>query len=126
RQYGQLLKKLGGKIMNKPLMEKFYGIMLHGENLKTALSLKAMVDELVLYRVEKIIDTFKGDLAPFQRIANYHDNDAYFTNCFWKEAHLGLDVIVSTEQYIFQFWDRNDDAAQKGLAKLILRKMDSL
>ena len=36
-------KKLGGNIMNKPIMAKFYSEMLEGENLKTALQNVAFV-----------------------------------------------------------------------------------
>jgi hypothetical protein len=126
RQYGDLIKKLGGNIMNKPIMEKFYKTIVEGENLKTALSLKAMLDDLVLYRVEKIIDKFKSDLAPFRSIANYKDYDAYFTGVIWKDAHLGLDILVGPELYSFQFWDRNDREGAKGQAKAILQKMGCL
>jgi len=123
RQYGDLIKKLGGNIMNKPIMEKFYKTVVEGENLKTALSLRAMLDDLVLYRVEKIIDKFKNDLAPFRSINNYKDCDAYFTGLNWKAAHLALDIMVEPESYRFQFWDRNDREGLKGQAKAILNKM---
>ncbi len=126
RQYGALIKKLGGNIMNKPIMEKFYKIIVEGENLKTALSLKAMVDELVLYRVERIIDKFKSDLAPFHSIDNSKDDDAYFTGLIWKNAHLGVDIAVEQESYSFQFWDRNDREGMKGQAKAMLQKMGCL
>lgn len=126
RQYGDLIKKLGGNIMNKPIMEKFYKTIVEGENLKTAMSLRAMLDDLVLYRVEKIIDKFKSDVAPFRSIANYKDCDAYFTGLIWKNAHLGLDIGVEPESYSFQFWDRNDREGIKGQATAILEKMGCL
>ncbi len=126
RQYGDLIKKLGGNIMNKPIMEKFYNTIVEGENLKTALSLKAMLDDLVLYRVEKIIDKFKNNLAPFGQINNYKDYDAYFTNLIWKDAHLGLDICVYPELYSLEFWDRNDREGTKRQAKAMLQKMGCL
>ncbi len=126
KQYGDLITKLGGNIMNKPIMEKFYKIIIEGENLKTALSIKAMVDELVLYRVERVIDKFRSDLTPFQKIANYTNSDAYFTNLFWNDAHLGLDIVVEPESYLFMFWDRNDPEGAKGQAKAMLKKMGCL
>jgi len=122
RQYGDLIKKLGGNIMNKPIMEKFYKTVVEGENLKTALSLRKMLDDLVLYRVEKIIDKFKSDLAPSRFIANYKDADACFTGLIWKGADLGLDIMVQPESYSFQFWDRNDGEGMKGQVKAILKK----
>jgi hypothetical protein len=112
--------------MNKPIMEKFYEIMVKGENLKTALSLKAMVDDLILYRVERIIDTFKSDLHPFQRIQNYHNDDAYFTGLLWEDAHLGIDIWVEAESYSFQFWERPDSKVANGQAKAMLQKMGCL
>ena len=112
--------------MNKPIMEKFYALVVQGENLKTALALKAMLDDLILYRVQRIIDRFKNDLAPFHRISNWKDADAYFTDCFWREAHLGIDVIVEPESYVFQFWDRNDDNGQGVHAEEILQRMGNL
>lgn len=124
--YGRLLKKLGANVMNKPVMEGFYQIVVEDDNLKTALSLKAMVDDLVRYRVERIIDHFKSDLTPFTKVANWHDNDAYFTGVFWEGAHLGVDVNVLEESYSFSFWDREDDTAKNDRAKTMLQKMNCL
>ena len=126
RQYGDLIKKLGSNIMNKPVMDNFYNLIVQGENFKTALSLKAMLDDLILYRVEKLIAHFQYDLAPFDRIANYNDYDAYFTGLHWKDAHLGLDIGASPDSYTLQFWDRDDRPRAKGRAKAILQKMGYL
>lgn len=109
--------------MNKPIMKEFYDKMLEGDNLKTAQSLKSMLDDLVLYRVERIIDEFKSDLHPFHKIANWANNDAYFTNCFWGDAHLGIDVGVEPDSYTFSFWDRNDEDGKKKHAQSALEKM---
>ena len=125
-QYGRLLKKLGANVMNKPVMEGFYRIIVESDNLKTALSLRAMVNDLVRYRVERIIDHFKHDLAPYTKVANWHDDDAYFTGVLWEGAHLGIDVAVREESYSFGFWDRNDDAGTKGKARVMLQKMNCL
>ena len=38
RQYKKLIQQLGGKAMNKPIMEKFYSKMIEDENFSTALS----------------------------------------------------------------------------------------
>jgi len=126
RQYGELITKLGGHVMNKPIMDQFYLKMVEGENLRTAMSLKAMVEDLILYRVEKIIDTFQNDLAPFTRIGNWKDVDAYFTNPVWLEPHLGIDIGVEPESYSFLFWDRNDRPGVKGFARAALEEMGCL
>ena len=112
--------------MNKPIMEKFYKTIVEGENFKTAMSLRAMLDDLVLYRVEMIIERFKNDLAPFRYVNNWKDFDVYFTDLSWKDAHLGIDIIVEPEWYTFQFWERPDSKVKNGQAKAILRKMGCL
>ncbi len=126
RQYGDLIKKLGGNVMNKPIMEKFFNIMVTGENLKTALSLRGMLDDLILYRVERIIEKFRNDLAPFNTIKNYLNCDAYFFGLHWQKAHLGIDIGVEPESYAFQFWDREDRGGANGHAKAILEQMGCL
>lgn len=126
RQYGALINKLGGNIMNKPIMEQFFTTVLEGDNFRTAQSLKAMLDDLVLFRVERIIDAFRNELHPFSAVANWHNEDAYFTGCHLGNAHLGLDVWVNEDHYAFCFWDRNDEDAEKGAAKAALEKMGCL
>lgn len=126
KQYGELITKLGRKTMNKPIMQQFYALMKEGDNFSNAQSLRAMLDELVLFRVENIIDAFKADLAPFSSIANYKDCDAYFTGCHWEDAHLGIDVGVEHDVYNFQFWDRNDRAGKNGRARRALKEMGVL
>ncbi|HXP59786.1 MAG TPA: hypothetical protein VN829_04795, partial [Dongiaceae bacterium] len=97
-----------------------------GENFKTALSLKSMLDDLILHRVERIIDSFKGDLTPFQNIGNYKDYDVYFMNPSGKGAHFGLDIWVEPESYSFEFWDRKDPEAAKGQAEAMLKRIGCL
>jgi hypothetical protein len=126
RQYGDLIKKLGGNVMNKPIMDQFYQIVTTGENLKTALSLKAMLDDLILFRVERLIDEFRNDLAPFRKISNWNNDDAYFTGLLWNGAHLGLDIVAKPEAYACQFWDREDRECTKGRAQMILERMGCL
>lgn len=126
KQYGELITKLGRKTMNKPIMRQFYALMREGDAFQNAQCLRAMLDELVLFRVENIIESFKADLAPFESVANWKDSDAYFTGCYWDGGHLGIDVIVEVEEYRFQFWDRDDDEGKNGRARRALKEMGIL
>jgi hypothetical protein len=126
RQYGDLITKLGGNVMNKPIMDEFYKMIVEGENFKTALCVKEMLDDLVLYRVERLIEYFKNDPSPFQQIRIYLNVDAYFTGLLWNDAHLGLDITVEPKSYKFEFWDRNDREGTKRRANEILDKMGSV
>ncbi len=133
RQYGALIKKLGGNVMNKPIMKKFYSMMLEGENLKTAQSLKAMLDELVLYRAERILDHFKHEPRPFQTPWIYKGKEgtaAVFDELLWHKSDLAVDIYVEPECYRFQVFDRNFEGKgknpAKNPAKVMLQKMTCL
>lgn len=126
RQYGTLLRKLGGNVMNKPLMEKFYSLMLSEENYQAARSLHAMLDDLILYRVETLIARFQNDLAPFTAIGNHQNYDAYLYGFLREEIHFGIDLIVQLESDRFQFWDRDDREGVNGHARLLLQEMNCL
>ena len=123
RQYGKIIKKLGGNSMNEPIMDEFYNAMRAdaGENLKTALTLQKMLDDLNLYRVQKILDKFKDDQTPFDKIGiaeNYFD--AYFQG-LGKHGNLGLDIVVYPDYYSFRFCDKDDPKGKK--AEELLQKM---
>lgn len=124
RQYGEIIRKLGGNIMNKPIMDAFYEMMVEGNKLKIALSLNAMVDDLILYRTEKIRDKFKDDIAPFLKIDICGTNDAYFEGEIWRDANIGLDIGVGPESYLLTFWDKKDPEGTKGHAMEILNQIN--
>ena len=124
RQYRDIIKQLGKNVMNKPVMDEFYKIIVEGENLETALSFKKMLDDLVLYRVKNIMDTFQENLMPFNKIESVGGYDAKFSNCSGNNANLGLDILVTPKSYLFHFWDSADrDGTKNGQAEAILHKM---
>ena len=125
-QYGTLLQKLGGEIMNKPIMKQFFNMMLDPHNFRAAESLASMWEALVLYRVEAIIDIFADDVAPFHKVDNWKNGDAYFMGLMWQGAHLGLDIRVESDKYSFEFWDRDNRQGTKGVAKSALKQMGRL
>ncbi len=123
RQYGKIIEKLEGNIMNEPNMKEFYNVMVKddGKNLKTALSLEKMLADLISYRVQKILDKFKDDQTPFDKIGiaeNYFD--AYFQG-LGKHGNLGLDIVVYPDYYSFRFCDKDDPKGKK--AEELLQKM---
>jgi hypothetical protein len=124
RQYGDLIKKLGGKIMNKPVLEKFYNIMVEGENLRTALSLKLMLEDLIEYRVEKIIDAFKNNSAPFQKPVREY-NGAIFRDSI-GESNLVMEVWAEPDFYLFQVLDKDGREGSHPRSEAILQKMGCL
>lgn len=108
RQYGALLKKLGGNIMNKVIVEKFYEEMLVVENFKTAQSIKSMLGELILFRAEKIAEHFKSDLMPFRNISVWNSYVVAFLDYLVEGHHWSIDIGVHENEYQLDFWDRNN------------------
>jgi len=126
RHYSQLIKSLGKHVMNRPIMKDFYAAMTVEGRYQSALALKAMLADLTLYRVERIIDEFKHDLAPFTAVANWKDEDAYFTGVEVGAAHFGIDVMIESEVSMFCFWDRNDREGKLERARKLLVRMGRL
>lgn len=123
RQYGRIIKKNGGNGMNKPIMKEFYNVMIEGkgENLKTALVLKEMVDNLISYRLEQIIEKFDDKRTPFENLGPSEKTGACFRGC--KDIDLGLDIWVAPDSYLITFRDRDDPSGANSNAKILLEKM---
>jgi len=124
RQYGALLKKLGGNIMNKVIVEKFYEEMLVTENFKTAQSVKVMLDDLILFRAERIAEYFKYHLAPFNNILVWQSYVVAMLDYFEDNHNWSIDIGIYEAESRFEFWDRNSTDPQA--AKDLLQKMNVL
>ena len=125
RQYGAIITKLGGNVMNKPIMKQFYDKMLEGENYKTAQSLSSMLQDLVNYRRDNILDVFRSNSAPFNKLGPWQ-NVALFMNLNWQGGNICIDVAVNPDNYEFFFWDRSDREGKYKRAQDLLTKMNCL
>ena len=111
--------------MNNTIMETFFAVMQQGDNYKTALSLRSMLDDLVIYRLDRIAKEFSTYLEPFSRI----ESCSYFGNRFVKmstnDNHYEVDIFAEAEYYQFIFWDPQSDRSKAGEkpAQVVLRKM---
>ncbi|MES2006330.1 MAG: PD-(D/E)XK nuclease family protein [Bacteroidota bacterium] len=105
RQYNKLISYIGGKNMNKPLMETFLTKMLENDNYETAHALKDMLDELVIYRRDKLIDEFNYRAHPFTRVGDWK-NLAVIDHYFIENLSFAIDVIVTRSLYQVQFFER--------------------
>lgn len=125
RQYGTLLKKIGGNVMNKIIIESFYKEMLDVEKYKTAQSVKIMLEDLILFRAERIKAFFETSPAPFNNIVVWQNWVVSFNNCNTDDkAHWSIDIGVHSDEYRFEFWNRN--AENTNGAKALLERMGVL
>lgn len=110
RQYGKLIQKLGGDIMNMPIMELFYEKMLEDSNFKTASSLKSLLEDLPSYRTERIVSKFKDNPAPFDHVHVWSGhNIAVFENITQNNYRFAIDILVEFDKYSFTFFERTFD-----------------
>jgi len=122
-QYGEIIRKLGANIMNEPIMEQFYLKMHDGGNLKTALHLKMMLDELIAYRVKQIIHNFSLNHAPFDELYFWPSNLAVFK--LSRGTHnLQMVVQANNENYSLFFWDVNFTGTGENVPEKLLNKID--
>lgn len=105
RQYNRLIRSIGGKNMNRTLMESFMQQMLIGDNYQTATALKDMLDDLIFYRRDKIIERYKFISAPFAKV-HLWNHYAVLNDYLEGESHFSIDVIVNKDCYQVQLFDR--------------------
>lgn len=131
RQYNKLIYNLGGKQMNKPLMENFLANMLEDKNYETAIALKSMLNDLLIYRRDKIIDHFRFKAFPFIEVSPWGNYYAVFNGFFLGESNYTIDVIVNENNYQVQFFDRvylnlNDATAIANPVNHLLKEVNYL
>jgi hypothetical protein len=124
KQYGSLLKKLGGNIMNNQIMEGFFTQMLVPETYQTALSVKSMVSDLILFRANRIQSHCNENLSPFGRVVIWQNYVVAMTDCFENNIHWSIDVGIYDNEYRFEFWDRSSEDIDVPMA--FLKKMNLL
>ena len=125
RQYGTLIKHLGGNVMNKEIMEKFYAEMLKGENYKTALSLTNMMSDMPKYRLENIVKELKKTSHPFVTVKILEDFYIQLSCCQIADSNLTIDIGVYDFTSTISIWDVNYNSNEVAppFVKKILRTM---
>ncbi len=126
KHYLDLLTHLSGKIMNNKLMEQFLQHCLTGNNYANSLSVKDMLNDLIFYRRDKIIEEFSHKKYPFTRVTEW-DNIAVIDTLKLNESNFAIDIVVEQSIYQFQFFDRNYNGSitenKINPASLMLEKM---
>lgn len=111
RQYSELIRKLNTNIMDSIILEKFYQELLQEDNLKSALSIRSMLNDLPNYLSLRIQDKFGGRCYPFSKIWIYSSHDTVFEGAIVSNIYLKMDVWCYENGYDLLFWSPEDHNA---------------
>lgn len=120
RQYQQLILKLGRNLMNKPIMEKFYGLMRDKQHHDSALALTAMMNDLGAYRAERLFEAFQHDTTPFERMFIWVPGFVVFESV--GGVRIKLDVDCRSQAHTTIVF-KNQDDPESPLPKQILTEI---
>lgn len=125
RQYRQLILKLGRTLMNKPIMNDFYRMMLDQQQRDSAMTVAEMVAKLPAYRCQRVLDSFHSDRSPFHRLAPYPHSSSPLAifhgldGCATIKLHVDC---TSQDCTRLDFWNDADDDPQGTLPQQILNE----
>jgi hypothetical protein len=108
RQYGGLIKHLNINSMDTVILEKFHATILDSEKLKTAMSIRSMLNDLPEYLAIKIENKYKKNCYPFKSVWRYKTTDTVFEGCEIGSHYLKMDIWCSEDGYKVQFWNPNN------------------
>ena len=84
--------------------ELFDDELLKENNLKTAQSVRNMLNELPAYLAQRIYDRFNGSCSPFEKVWIYKSWDTVFEKAIVDDIYLKMDIWCYEERYDVVFW----------------------
>lgn len=125
RQYSDLIKTLNINNMDSIVLEKFYKELQQADNLKTALSIRNMLNDMPTYLAQRIQNKFGGACLPFEKVWINYSHDAVFEKAVVDGIYTKMDIWCYEERYDVLFWSPTEDLPEEAFSNLI-RKIHSL
>lgn len=126
RQYANLIKILNANIMDTVILEKFYNELLQKENMKTAQSIRNMMNELPGYLALRIQDKYGARCHPFSKIWIYNGHDTVFEGAIVDNIYLKMDIWCYEHGYDVLFWSPEDKGTPENEFGILINKLNSL
>ncbi len=108
RQYGNLIKYLNTNTMDTISLEKFYNSIKKDDNLKTAISIRNMLNDLPEYLAIRIEEKYREKCYPFKYVWRNKLRDTVFEGFELGNLSFKIDVWCDIEGYTVHFWEIND------------------
>ncbi len=128
RQYSDLIKTLNENNMDTIILEKFYKELQQADNLKTAQSIRNMLNDIPKYLAQRIQNKFDGICHPFEKIwicESRNEVAAVFEHAEINGIYIKMDISCHEEQYDVVFWSPTEDLQEETFSNLI-KKIHSL
>jgi len=117
KQYSKLIQKIGGFTMDKKLFANFYDKATKDIGFyKTALSIKTFVDEMPIYRAQKLREDLQNDISPFSILVPDERGTVVKLKGYKLDGRkYSLDISCNNpEKYELQFWDEGYEESING------------
>lgn len=125
RQYSYLIITLNKHNMDSIVLEKFYNELQQADNLKTAQSIRNMLNDMPMYLAQRIQNKFSGACHPFEKVWIYNSRDAVFEKAIIAGIYTKMDIWCYEERYDVVFWSPVEELEEEAFFSLV-RKIHSL
>ena len=111
--------------MDSIVLEQFYKELQHADNLKTALSIRNMLNDMPAYLAQRIQNRFSGACHPFEKVWIYSSCDTVFEKAVINGIYTKMDIWCYEERYDVVFWSPTESIEAEAFSNLV-RSIHSL
>lgn len=129
KQYVTVLRNLTNSIMNAKSLKSFYNEMIEGDNLKTALSVRDMLNDLPEYMAKRIVDEFSSNYEPFEKVFLFSTSSkkaAVLHEAKKNDISFSVDIYCNELGYEIVFFNRQGNIPEEDFANLMNSLKDAL
>lgn len=129
KQYVTVLRNLTNSIMNAKSLKSFYNEMIEGDNLKTALSVRDMLNDLPEYMAKRIVDEFSSNYEPFEKVFLFSTSSkkaAVLHEAKKNDISFSVDIYCNELGYEIVFFNRQGNIPEEYFANLKNSLKDAL
>lgn len=129
KQYVTVLRNLTNSIMNAKSLKSFYNEMIEGDNLKTALSVRDMLNDLPEYMAKRIVDEFSSNYEPFEKVFLFSTSSkkaAVLHEAKKNDISFSVDIYCNELGYEIVFFNRQGNIPEEDFAHLKNSLKDAL
>ena len=121
KQYRTVIHNLTIDIMSAKTLESFYNEMTKGDSLKTAMSVRDMLNDLPEYMAKRIVDKYNSNYDPFEKIFLFSTSSqkaAVLHEAKVKDTLISVDIYCDEQGYTIVFFNRKGNINEEFFADL--------